>query len=348
MNALVFGKLLAIFANVGLGYLLARLGWLGAASAKASGLSGPAASEEGLRRSAAVMSDLAFTLFVPALLFRTMAVMDVSAMPWPMVTGYYVPAVVFTLGAYVVYRWRLTVQHPERPPAHSRPGAGAGVMAVSAAYGNAVQLGIPMSTALFGEVGLGLHLALVALHGLILLSLVTFVVEWDLARSDPQVSAARSLLNALRNAVLHPVTSPILLGLLWNATGWALPGPVDEALRTLSLAVVPVCLVLIGVNLAQFGLRGRMRLALGLGLAKLLLLPLAVLLVAGGLLGLRGVPLGVVVMMAALPSGSNALIFAQRYQTREAEATAVIVVTSLAFVATSSLWLAVLHALGQV
>jgi len=295
-----------------------------------------------------LLSDLAFTLFVPALLFRTMAVMDVSAMPWPMVTGFYIPAVTFTLVAYAWHRWRLSHPPTGRTAAVSRTAADAGVMAVSVSYGNAVQLGIPMSTALFGEVGLGLHLALVALHGLILLSLVTFVVEWDLARSDPQVSAARSLLNALRNAVLHPVTSPILLGLLWNATGWPLPGPVDEALRTLSTAVVPVCLVLIGVNLAQFGLRGRMRLALGMGLAKLLLLPLAVLLVAGGLLGLRGVPLGVVVMMAALPSGSNALIFAQRYQTREAEATAVIVVTSLAFVATSSLWLAVLHALGQV
>jgi hypothetical protein len=50
----------------------------------------------------------------------------------------------------------------------------------------------------------------------------------------------------------------------------------------------------------------------------------------------------VVVMMAAMPVGSNALIFAQRYRSGEAEATAAIVVSTLAFTATAPLWLALL------
>ena len=49
-----------------------------------------------------------------------------------------------------------------------------------------------------------------------------------------------------------------------------------------------------------------------------------------------------VVMMAALPVGSNALIFAQRYGALEAETTAAIVFSTFAFVATAPLWLAVL------
>ena len=57
-------------------------------------------------------------------------------------------------------------------------------------------------------------------------------------------------------------------------------------------------------------------------------------------------PLAIVVMMAALPVGSNALIFAQRYQTLQAETSTAIVVSTLAFVATAPLWLAVLHAFG--
>jgi predicted permease len=40
--------------------------------------------------------------------------------------------------------------------------------------------------------------------------------------------------------------------------------------------------------------------------------------------------------------GSNALIFAQRYHVLEAEATAAIVISTLAFVFTASGWLAVL------
>ena len=51
-------------------------------------------------------------------------------------------------------------------------------------------------------------------------------------------------------------------------------------------------------------------------------------------------------MMAAAPVGSNALIFALRYRTHEAEATAAIVLSTVAFVFTSSMWVAVLALLG--
>jgi malonate transporter len=63
-------------------------------------------------------------------------------------------------------------------------------------------------------------------------------------------------------------------------------------------------------------------------------------------LGLDGVPLAIVVMMAAVPVGSNALIFAQRYETLPAETSTAIVVSTLAFVVSAPLWLAVLHAIA--
>jgi malonate transporter len=54
----------------------------------------------------------------------------------------------------------------------------------------------------------------------------------------------------------------------------------------------------------------------------------------------------VIVMAAALPTGSNALIFAQRYRSQEGETTAAIVASTLLFMLTAPLWLAVLSALG--
>ena len=51
---------------------------------------------------------------------------------------------------------------------------------------------------------------------------------------------------------------------------------------------------------------------------------------ARGVLGLAGVPLAIVVMMAALPVGSNALIFAQRYESLQGETSTAIVVSTLA------------------
>jgi hypothetical protein len=114
----------------------------------------------------------------------------------------------------------------------------------------------------------------------------------------------------------------------------------DQTLAMLSTAVVPVCLVLIGASLESYGLKGQVGGAARLGLLKLFVLPAVVLLAARYGFGLDGTPLAVLVMMAALPTGANALIFAQRYGTHEAEATAAIVLTTFAFALTAPLWLA--------
>ena len=214
-----------------------------------------------------------------------------------------------------------------------------------------MQVGIPLAAALFGETGLALHITIVSLHSLTLLTVLTALVELDLAheqrRADPgSARLARMLATTVKNTVIHPVILPVLAGLVWNASGAALPAVVDEILATLGQAVVPLCLVLIGVSLAHYGVRGALRGAVTLSVLKLVLQPIIVLAFARGVLGLGGVPLAIVVMMAALPVGSNALIFAQRYQTLQAETSTAIVVSTLAFVVTAPLWLAVLHAIG--
>ena len=142
--------------------------------------------------------------------------------------------------------------------------------------------------------------------------------------------------------MIHPVVLPVLAGLAWNLAGGRLNPVIDETLATLATAVVPLCLVLIGVTLAAYDLRGRWRGALGIGAVKLLVLPAAVLVVARWGFGLQGVPLAVVVMLAAMPTGSNALIFAQRYGALQAEVTAATVLSTLGFALTAPLWLAVL------
>jgi predicted permease len=82
--------------------------------------------------------------------------------------------------------------------------------------------------------------------------------------------------------------------------------------------------------------------AVVLTVLKLLVLPAVVLAVGHWGMGLDGLGLAVIVVAAAMPVGSNALIFSQRYETLEAEATAAIVFSTFAFVLTAPLWLAVL------
>jgi hypothetical protein len=74
---------------------------------------------------------------------------------------------------------------------------------------------------------------------------------------------------------------------------------------------------------------------------KLLVLPAVVLVVGHWVFGLEALALTVAVMAAALPAGSNPLLFAQRYQVLEAETTSAIAMSTLVFVLTAPLWLAV-------
>jgi malonate transporter len=323
MSGVVFAKLLAIVVTIGLGWLAGRMRWLGDAKADP----------------ARVLSNAAFYIFVPALLFRTTARVDLAALPWRILFAYFVPTVGLMLAVYLLQQRRQR-QRSERVPALPS------VRAISVTFSNTVQMGIPMAAAMFGETGLALHLMIVSLHSLVLLSVVTALVELDLARDKARraqgAGLTATLLATLRNTVIHPVVLPVLAGLVWNAAGFGLPAIADEVLQLLGSAVVPLCLVLIGLSLAYYGLKGRTRGALRVALAKLLLLPAVVLVVAHWGFGLDGLPLSVLVMMAAAPVGSNALIFAQRYETLQAEATAAIVFSTLGFMLSAPLWLALL------
>ena len=320
MTLAIFHKLLAIFLTVGLGYVAARWRWFGEAT--------PAAAR--------LLGNLTINVFVAALLFRTAARIDFAHLPWPVVLAYFLPAIALV---FAVVAWQ------SRHAARDGPAAPA-QRAVAATYGNAVQLGIPLSAALFGEAGLAIHITMVGLHGVLLLTPPTALAELALAgahaRRHGAAPMSKVLVMTLRNTLLHPVVLPIVAGLLWNLTGFALPPVLDETLQQLGSAVVPLCLVLIGITLHAYGLAVPWRAVLPVCAVKLLLMPAVVLVVAHWGFGLAGTPLAVAVMMASLPVGSNALIFAQRYEVLEAEATASIVISTLAFVATASLWLGVL------
>lgn len=336
MSLIVFNKLLGIFCTVALGWAAGRMRWLGE----------PAGGMDPAR----LLGNAAFYIFVPALLFRATARMDPATMPWTALLAYFGPAAAYVLVVYAVQRWR-------QPPAvvgndleaSERLAAQPATRAFAAVFGNSAQVGVPLVAALYGEAGLAIHVALISLHALVLLTLCTMLIELDLARArslhEATASLWRTLKSTVRNAVVHPVTLPVLLGGLWNATGLALPGPVDETLALLGSAVAPLCLVLIGITLAYTDIgtvRRAARRALGTTLLKLLVLPAVVLVVARWGFGLQGLALQVLVLMAALPTGSNALIFAQRYRVLEAEATTAIVLSTVGYVVTVTGWLSVL------
>jgi hypothetical protein len=320
MSTAIFLKLLAIFIIVALGWVAGRLRWLGD------------------NDPARTLSNAAFYIFIPALLFRTTARIDFRTLPWGTLAAFFVPVLLLLV---VVYTWQRRSNRGGAEP------AAPSVRAISATFGNTLQVGVPVATALWGEAGLAIHITIISIHALTLLSVLTVLVELDLARAHRQQGHApthllRTLARTARNTIIHPVVLPVLAGLVWHALGLGLPVIADETLSTLALPVVPLCLVLIGMSLAYYGVRGAARGALLLSVLKLLVLPAVVLVIGHWAMGLQGLALSVVVMAAALPVGSNALIFSQRYETLEAEATAAIVFSTFAYVLTAPLWLLIL------
>ena len=151
-------------------------------------------------------------------------------------------------------------------------------------------------------------------------------------------------LTTLRNTIIHPVVLPLVVGWAWNLSGLPIPGVVEDVLELLSLG-------------RGAGQPRRHRPVAGLlrpGAApravarrswsiKLLIQPAFVLLVAHWGFGLSGLPLSIVVLMGALPVGANALIFAQRYETHEAESATAIVISTFCYAFTLPFWLFVLQ-----
>ncbi|MGS0757565.1 AEC family transporter, partial [Roseateles sp. GG27B] len=95
MNALVFYKLLAIFIAVAIGWFVGRMRWLGEADAGGSG-----------GDPARVLSNAAFFIFVPALLFRTTARLDFNSLPWLTLSGFFGPVLLLLFIVYIVQRRR--------------------------------------------------------------------------------------------------------------------------------------------------------------------------------------------------------------------------------------------------
>jgi malonate transporter and related proteins len=341
-------KLLAVFAVIALGWGAGRTGVLGPDAAR-------------------TLSAAAFGLFTPALLFRTTARLAVTDLPWRTLAAYYLPTLALLLAVYLWLRRRQPAT--PAPPATAEPAANAAapaapaIGALSLTFGNTVQLGIPVASAVFGAAGLAIHVTIAGLQSIALLVPTTALVELDLSRGrGPQPGRFRLLrvvAGTARRTLIHPVVLPVLLGLAYHPTGLPIPGPVDDVLVVLGQAVVPVSLVAIGLTLHQYGFRGgRSRdgsqntaravgSALALAAGKLVLLPALVFAVAYWGIGLRGLPLSVTVLAGALPIGSNVLLFAQRYDILQAESTAAIVTSTSAFLVTGTLWLLLLSHLGS-
>jgi len=294
---------LPLFALILVGFLFVRGGRLGPDGVKGIGV-------------------FVFNLAVPALLFRSM----VTGLPHDgaglsVVYVYYLGAAIIFALAMLIGRFAFGYDLVHQA-----------LMAIAATFSNSVLIGIPLIFAAFGREGQIAVLLITSLHSAIFVTLATVLVEIGRGAGTQPLAIARTVFS-------NPLLTSVLAGAAWALTGWELPGAIDTFTKLLAGAAAPVALFALGATLAQFPVRGAVRDIATITVLKMAVHPALVWLLARGF-GLTPTETAVAVIIAALPSGVNPFILAQRYGVYVQRAASTVVVTTALAVVTAALLLA--------
>jgi predicted permease len=279
----VFLIVAPVFALIAIGYAAALSGLLSEAAHKG-------------------ITEFAFSIAMPALLFRTIAVAEVPAVDPLHLWGAYFGAVaiiwvVATLLATKVLR---------------RPAADAASIAVGSVYGNIVMIGIPLSLAAFGEAAAAPMALILSVNTPLLWIVGTLHMEW--VERDESASLPRLVASILLELARNPLMIAIVAGSLWRLPGLGLHPVIDKVLVLLAQSGVPCALVALGASLVNFRIKGQAATLTALCVLKLVAMPAVAWVLAFWVFHLPAVAAGVVVLFGAMPAGANAYIFAMRYQ----------------------------------
>lgn len=279
----VLTTILPVFGLIALGFICARSKFIA-----------PAAGQG--------LAQVVFNLAMPALLFRTVAEMDQQSLsPWPLWAALFGGiAVVWGITTILARVTKLI----DAAPASAAMGA---------SFGNLAMLGLPLALAHFGDraalpVGL-----ILSIHAPILWLAAVIHIE---ASGHGQMPGVATVLRQLVNQLIrNPIVLALLLGTLWRVTGLGLHPVADNFLGLLGEAGIPMALMALGLSLAGYSLKGQWRAIFTLLTLKMLCLPLVVFVIARYVVLLDPFWAQIALMLAAMPPGANAYLFAERYGT---------------------------------
>jgi predicted permease len=309
---------ISIFGLIGLGYLSGRVGLLSTAVGER-------------------LNEFVFTLAIPLLIFETLATADFHGVsPWRIWTAYFVPFALIWVGGDLLVR---RVFGRDR-----RAGLVAGA---SAAYSNAVLIGLQLMRTALGDSGTVFLVVVIAVHLPITMLLTLSLNEWALTTDAAEGAASRrDLLGRLAKAlVTHPILIAIVCGLLWRTTGLAIPRIASMVVHPLAQSAGPLALFASGLTLLEYGVARQVKPAVALAALKVVVMP-ALVLVAARAVGLPPIGVAALTLTAACPTGVNAVLIANRLGTGEALASNTLLISTACGVVTVILWLSVVQALA--
>jgi malonate transporter and related proteins len=295
----IFLKTLPFFALIGLGWAAGRVKFFPA-------------------EATAWLTKFVFYFALSAMLFRFAATLPLSELFDPVfVAAYLTASLAVCLLAFVVARLR------------ALPLQEAAMEAYTAMTGNTGFLGVPMLVVLLGAAAAGPVLMVLCTDMIVFSSLLTMIIT---AARHGRISFG--LLGPLVLGLLkNPMITSILAGLAWSVLKIPMPTPLNDFLTLLGAAATPGALFAIGASLADKSAE-RVRPAVWLSGAKLVLHPLAVAVAALWLFPVDPFAAGVMISAAALPVAGNVYILSAHYGIARQRVSAAILISTAASILT--------------
>jgi predicted permease len=304
-----------VFGLIGLGLVAARVRLLDAAAAR-------------------ILSEFAFKIAMPALLFRAMAGITVpEASPFSLMGAYLTGVFTIWIAASIVTVAVLRRSATDAP-----------AVAMASCFGNGVMLGIPLILGAFGEAAATPVAFIVSAETMLLWLIGTLHMEVS-SRSWTGFSPV-VIGGALRDVLINPIVLSIMVGLAWAASGLQLPGVVDKLIAILAHSAIPVALFALGMSLATFRVRGQVG-TIGTTCAlKLALYPALAFVLAHYVFKLPFVWASTLTLFTSMPVGANAFVFASRYEKAVNSISAAVAISTVIAVFSVSVVLGLLQMLG--
>jgi predicted permease len=232
-------------------------------------------------------------------------------------------------GLATVFAWFAHWEWPQRS-----------VLQVSGVSGNTGFLGIPVCTALYGSQGTILAVLFDLGASVYLLTLGLSVYQ----NNAQGHASAQERFRLVIKQLVNPIFIALILGMGLSLAGWQLPTVLHMPFESLSYTAIPLMMIILGGIIYNSALQysADKRSVILLSFLKLIIMPGLIWLVVQ-LLPIAGIPRGVAVIEAAMPSAVMAVTFASRYKADEKLAASATTITTLLSILTLPIFAAIVH-----